>query len=313
MNAATPALIGVDWGTTRLRAFQIDRGGQVIERRESDRGIISIGDGRFEEALGAVIDGWPTGLPILMCGMIGSRQGWLEMPYCPCPVRAVDLGRALGTIATGRGPLRILGGVSTTEDAGAPGAPPGSKRYDVMRGEETQIFGVEALGGSQLVVTPGTHSKWAVVEEAVIRSFRTYMTGELYALLREHSILGRLMSAPEGSPIDESSFMAGVRTAFEDQDLLHALFQVRTQALFGRQQAATLPSYLSGILIGSEVSGAVRHQAVDGAVVIAAPELGTLYQHALSAAGVRRITRLDADRAVALGLWRLWQLQGAGG
>jgi 2-dehydro-3-deoxygalactonokinase len=215
-------------------------------------------------------------------------------------VRAVDLSRAVGTVGTGRGSIRILGGVSSMAQNG---------HYDVMRGEETQIFGVESLAASQLVVTPGTHSKWAVVEDAAIRSFRTYMTGELYALLREHSILGRLMQGPEATPIDATAFMDGVRASFEDQDLLHALFMVRTQALFGKQPATTLPSYLSGILIGSEVSGAVRRHAVDRAVVISSPQLGALYQMALSAAGLRSITQVDGDQAVARGLWRLWQLR----
>jgi 2-dehydro-3-deoxygalactonokinase len=303
MDTRIPALIGIDWGTTRLRAYQIDRTGSVLERRESDRGIITISDGRFEEALGSVIDGWPPGLPILMCGMIGSRQGWREMPYCPCPVRAVDLSRTVATVGTGRGSIRILGGVSSMAQ---------NQQYDVMRGEETQIFGIESLSASQLVVSPGTHSKWAVIEDSAIRSFRTYMTGELYALLREHSILGRLMQGQEGAPIDETSFMDGVRSSFEDQDLLHVLFTVRTQALFGKQPPAMLPSYLSGILIGSEVSGAVRRHAAQCAVVISSPELGALYQMALSAAGLRNVAQVDGDQAVARGLWRLWQLQGAG-
>jgi 2-dehydro-3-deoxygalactonokinase len=295
------ALIGIDWGTTRLRAFRIDRNGRVLERRDSDHGVIHIQQGGFESAFRSAIDGWPVDLPILMCGMVGSRQGWLEMPYCPCPVQAVDLSRALGTIATDRGFVRILGGVSATVDG----------RHDVMRGEETQIFGVIQPSGSQLVVAPGTHSKWAIVQDAAIVGFRTYMTGELYAMLREHSILGRLMKGEAAAPLEENSFMDGVRTAYEDQDLLHSLFNVRTEALFDKKRPEQLASYLSGILIGSEVSGAVRRHSVDSAVIISSRELGNLYQMALSAAGLRNISNVDGDHAAAQGLWRLWQLQGA--
>lgn len=302
MPTAAPVLIGIDWGTTRLRAFLIDGTGQVLERRASDRGILAIGDGGFEPVLRSVIDGWPAGLPILMCGMIGSRQGWLEMPYCPCPVRAVDLGTALGTIDVGGRCLRVLGGVSMTD---------GDQRHDVMRGEETQIFGVEPFAGSQVMVTPGTHSKWAIVEDSAIRTFRTYMTGELYAILREHSILGRLMANQAGQQVEESSFLDGVHTAFDDQDLLHSLFNVRTQALFEKRPPESLSSYLSGILIGSEVYGAVGHYGVRSAVVISSAELARPYQLALSAAGMRTVRHVDGDEAVAQGLWRLWQLQGA--
>jgi 2-dehydro-3-deoxygalactonokinase len=311
MTAIRPALIGIDWGTSRLRALQIDATGQVLERRESDRGIIATGDGEFENVLGSTIDGWPSDLPILMCGMIGSRQGWLEMPYCPCPARAVDLGRAVGTIRTDRGLIRILGGVSTTDERGVRDSRSGTQHYDVMRGEETQIFGVEPASGSLLVVTPGTHSKWAIVEDAAIRNFRTYMTGELYAILRERSILGRLMDHQQRESIDESCFMDGVYTAFDDQDLLHTLFNVRTQALFKKKPPEMLPSYLSGILIGSEVCGGVRQRTADCAVIISSPELGSLYQLAMSAAGLSNIRRVDGADAVARGLWRLWQLRGA--
>jgi 2-dehydro-3-deoxygalactonokinase len=247
-----------------------------------------------------------------MCGMIGSRQGWLEMPYCPCPVHALDLSKAVGTIETDYGTIRILGGISTTDSGDDRDKTTGNQRYDVMRGEETQIFGIEPRPGSQLVVTPGTHSKWAMVEDAVIQNFRTYMTGELYAVLRQHSILGRLMTGQEGQSIDETSFMDGVHNAFEDQDLLHSLFDVRTQALFQRKQSDKLASYLSGILIGSEVSGAVRHYDLDSAVVVSTTELGSLYQMAMSAAGLRNTEQVSSDHAVAQGLWRLWQLRGAG-
>jgi len=247
-----------------------------------------------------------------MCGMIGSRQGWLETSYCPCPARAMDLSRAVGTIRTGRGLIRILGGVSTIDEGETEASGMGRRHYDVMRGEETQIFGVEQPSGSLMVVTPGTHSKWAVVEDGAIQSFRTYMTGEVYAILRQHSILGRLMNTQQAEAFNECSFMDGVHTAFDDSDLLHSLFNVRTQALFQKQEPEMLPSYLSGILIGSEVSGAVRRHAVESAVIISSPELGNLYLRAMSAAGVRNIRQVDGAHAVAQGLWRLWQSRGEG-
>jgi 2-dehydro-3-deoxygalactonokinase len=304
------ALVGVDWGNSRVRAFRIGIEGQILDRRASDRGVAEIRDGDFDRVLRDITDGWPSGVPILMCGMIGSRHGWQEVPYRPCPAGAGDLATTLCPIETGCGPAWIVAGISTTNvhhDCGERGV---RKLYDVMRGEETQIAGVPAAVGRTLMITPGTHSKWAVVQAGTIESFRTHMTGEIYAVLQKHSILGRLMNAGMDGEFDQASFLDGVHLGREETGLLHALFSVRTQGLFEQKTPTALVHYLSGILIGSEVSAEARGRALDSPViVIAAAELASRYQIALSACGFRDIRRVDAQLAVAQGLWRLWQLR----
>jgi 2-dehydro-3-deoxygalactonokinase len=181
-----------------------------------------------------------------------------------------------------------------------------------MRGEETQIVGVASHVGQTVMITPGTHSKWAVVQAGTIESFRTYMTGEIYAVLQKHSILGRLMQDGIGGQFDAASFLDGVHLGLEEPALLHSLFSVRTQGLFEQKTAAALVHYLSGILIGSEVSAEARSHVLDSTVVvIASAELTRLYQIALSACGFGDVRHVDAEGAVAQGLWKLWQLRAA--
>jgi 2-dehydro-3-deoxygalactonokinase len=297
-----PGLIGIDWGTTRLRAFLLDRHGRMLERRSSDRGVAVINDGQFDKALESIIGGWPSGAPILMCGMVGSRQGWREAPYHPCPVHVADLASDLCPVETCCGRSWIVGGIRTRD---------ARMHYDVMRGEETQIVGSSTGSGNELIITPGTHSKWVVVREARIESFRTHMTGEIYALLEQHSILGQLMEGGAGRQYHESSFLEGVRLAFDEPALLHSLFSVRTQGLFAQRAPGALASYLSGILIGSEVFTEARfHDLAAPVTVIAAAQLGSHYLAALSAVGCRDVRLVDADAAVVQGLWRIWELRG---
>jgi 2-dehydro-3-deoxygalactonokinase len=298
----TSELIGIDWGTTRLRAFRIDCDGRTLERRSNDRGVGVLSEGLFDTALGAIIAGWPSGVPILMCGMVGSRQGWREVPYRPCPVHAADLADSLCPVETGSGRAWIIAGVRTLD---------ARMLHDVMRGEETLIVGGAAATGNEVIIAPGTHSKWALVRGECIESFRTYMTGEIYALLEKHSILARLMDRNALAEYHESSFLDGVRLGIEKRALLHSLFSVRTQGLFAQRAPATLASYMSGILIGSEVyAEAQLHDLKTPMTVIASEELGRLYRVALSEVGCRDVRFVDADVAVVQGLWRIWGLRG---
>jgi 2-dehydro-3-deoxygalactonokinase len=308
MTPNESALIGIDWGTTRLRAFRIGADGQILDRRMNDRGIAQLGDADFDRVLCEIIAGWPSGMPILMCGMIGSRQGWREVPYQPCPASATDVANGLCSIKTSYGPAWIVGGISTMTDRHKEGEGDARRIYDVMRGEETQIFGVASAIGDTLVITPGTHSKWAVVQAATIRGFRTYMTGEIYAVLQKHSILGRLMQHNSGAESGEAAFLDGIHLGLEEPTLLHSLFSVRTQGLFGQKTPPELAHYLSGILIGSEVSAEADSHDLDSTViVIGSSYLTRLYQIALAERGFRNILRRDGADAVVQGLWRLWQ------
>jgi len=295
------ALIGVDWGTSQLRALRIGAAGEALECRESSLGIAALPRGDFDQALRSLIGDWQPEaerVPILMCGMIGSRQGWREAPYRPCPARLSDLIPGLQRVETSCGPALIVGGLSCVDARG---------HADIMRGEEIQILGAVRSQSRCRVIAPGTHSKWALVEGARIESFRTYMTGEMYGLLCKHSSLGWLMADVEKSDPDDEAFLAGVRRALQDEQLLHALFSVRTSGLFGRQPPGALAAYLSGLLIGSEIAGAAATGAAGSTLVVASPALGRLYGMALAAAGVADVAQVDAREAVSRGLLQLWR------
>lgn len=243
-----PALAAVDWGTTSCRAALVDRAGAVMATREGGAGILAVTDGGFDTALQTFLAPWADridGVPVLLSGMIGSRQGWREAPYVRCPAGMDEVAAKLTWIDSARfGRIGLVPGL----DDHASGTP------DVMRGEEVQIFG--ALGaGSGLCVLPGTHSKWARVETGRIVSFRSFMTGEVFAALRDHTILGRLMTHP--TSFHEAAFLAGVHAGGAPGGpgaLLNRIFSARTLGLFDHLPGDSLADYLSGVLIGAEVA-----------------------------------------------------------
>jgi 2-dehydro-3-deoxygalactonokinase len=302
-------LIGLDWGSTSLRAMLMDAQGQVLSARQSAQGASTL-DGSadaFCAALDALIADWRApGLPILACGMVGSQHGWREVPYAACPVDAAALAAAALAVDWHGQPVRILPGLRCESRVGVP---------DVMRGEETQVVGAlsqdPSLAAGACIVMPGTHSKWAQVLGGAVHSFATHMTGELFAVLRQHSVLGRLMPA---QPADDApAFEAGVRAAREEgeQGLTHQLFAVRTLALMGRLDPHALPDYLSGLLIGHELRAGLRWQARAGLdqaplLLIGEPALCQRYANALALFATRPAD-LMANTA-ALGLWQLAQV-----
>ena len=241
MAEATTRLIALDWGTTRLRAYRVGEGGRVLERRSRDAGILKVPDGDFAGTLAGTAGDWlaaaPTA-PVIAAGMIGSRQGWSEVPYVPCPAGLEEIAAGLGRVALpdGRAVHLVPGLVLPTAAGGFP---------DVMRGEETQILGLLAAAAPEATrrcfVLPGTHSKWAWTEGRGIVRFATYMTGELFELTTKHGILGRLMTTAE--PIPEA-FARGIARAAAARRappgrLLHELFSARTLALLGEMPAGT--------------------------------------------------------------------------
>jgi 2-dehydro-3-deoxygalactonokinase len=241
------SLVAVDWGTTSLRAACIAPDGSVLEERAAPRGILSVPPGGFPSVLQETCGDWLAD-PAVLClvsGMAGSRQGWREAPYCACPAGFGEIAHALCWIEPGR--IALVPGLSC-EQRGVP---------DVMRGEEVQVFGALELLGSRTapIVLPGTHSKWVEVVDARVQSFATFMSGEFYALLRQHSILARTLPADDGE-LHEDAFARGVRHAQESGSLLHAAFSARTLALFERVPAQEMPSYLSGLVIGEELRAA---------------------------------------------------------
>lgn len=284
-NAAVPHLIGLDWGTTRLRAFLMGADGTVLQTRDAADGVQALAGGgaaAFDAALSRIVDGWPV-LPRVACGMVGSAQGWQEVPYAATPADAAALVAGATTVATAGGvPLLVAPGVRHWPQGAAP---------DVMRGEETQVMGAlrREPHPHALFVLPGTHSKWVVVEQGRIVSLRTAMTGEVFALLRTHSILGRLMAPDAGDADDTAGFDRGVqaaRSADAAGDLLHGLFSTRTLALMGELPPAQGAGYLSGLLVGSELQAMLaRAPAAVPLLLVGDDALCRRYARALQQAG----------------------------
>lgn len=289
------ALIGLDWGTTNARALRFDRRGQVVERRDLPLGILRVPQGDFAAAFATLAGDWRAaapGAPVLMCGMIGSRQGWREASYAALPADATALAQAML-------PLPEIGawivpGVSGESLAGAP---------DVIRGEETQALGVlELLGSGDLCLCmPGSHSKWVELRGGRLARFATFMTGEAFAALGGHTILARMI---EPGPHDAAAFSAGLQRAAASGGLLHQLFTVRTDGLFGRLTPAAAGSFLSGLLLGHEMREATLAFGAADIVLVGSDALAAPYLGALRQVG-RGARVIQGDVAVASGLWRL--------
>ena len=259
------ALIALDWGTSSLRGFLMDRDGGVLEQRANAHGIQNLpqpGTAGFEQVFADVCGDWlaaQPGLPVVAGGMVGSAQGWVEAPYVPCPVDTRTLAsRAIAVDSASGARVLIAPGVILNE----PGAQP-----DIMRGEEIQIAGALAdqpdWAGHACLVLPGTHSKWVRVDDGRMTHFSSYMTGEMFTVLCKHSILGRLMpdTAPADAAAADAAFAEGIQAARDSGpgDLPHQIFAARTLGITRRMAPDLLKDHLSGILIGHElVSGLAR-------------------------------------------------------
>lgn len=281
-------MIGIDWGTTSFRAYRLD-GQRVMDRLALPLGILAVPTGRFADALQGAIAPWLMAgeRHVLMSGMVGSRQGWVEAPYLPCPAAAADLANAAVRVPFDGAEVLLAPGLSCADPAGVP---------EVMRGEEVQTVGALASAGIfAQVCLPGSHSKWARIEDRRIRQFSTHMTGEAFAALRDHTILGRLMQ--DHAAADDPAFEQGVRRSADPGGLLHHLFGTRTLGLFNALTEAAAPSYLSGLLIGHEV----RAASLDGVtLVVGDPILSQRYVHAIELLGGRAV--LAPADAAATGL-----------
>ena len=291
------ALIAVDWGTTNCRAYLLDRSGAVLDRVSARRGILNVPGGDFAAAYRDLVGRWqtPAGtLPALLAGMIGSRNGWVEAAYVECPADPALLGRSLMRVPGGDGAgIWVVPGIACINDG----------VHDVIRGEETQITGAVALrpetAEDTVFCMPGTHCKWVRVRNGAIDGFRTAMTGEVFSILKQHSILGSLMA--DTPPVAGAAFERGLERARAEGGLLHHLFGVRGEALFGAVCDTELADYLSGILIGHEVSDLGGGGAV---TLIGSEALNERYRRALAHAG-RTVETVSGDEAVVAGLHRI--------
>lgn len=285
-------MIGVDWGTSRFRAFRLDAAGAVRDRIEAPRGIMTVREGAFPETLRELIGAWLADGEdrVLMAGMVGSRQGWREAPYIACPAGPEALAAGLLPVAFDGARVRIVPGVSDQDGDGVP---------EVMRGEETQLVGIAARDG--LACLPGSHAKWARLEGGRIAGFSTFLSGEAFAALRAGTILGRTM--PE-APHDSAAFARGVARSAQSGHLLHHLFGVRTQTLFGTLAEAEAASYFSGLLIGHEIRAAMPAGA--RVRLIGAAALCELYAHAITLCGGE--PAIETQEAAASGLFAIGRL-----
>ncbi len=272
----------------------MDAEGSVTATRQSPQGVRSLRPDQFraafEELAADLLDG-ATPAGILLCGMVGARQGWLEAPYAEAPAGAAEIAARFARVETRWGPAWIAPGLIARRPDG---------RADMMRGEETQILGAGADG---MIVTPGTHSKWARTEGGRITAFTTYMTGELFEVLKRHSMLGALI---EDGPPDPAAFDLGVARARTGEPLQSLLFSVRSEGLTGALPGPSLASYLSGLLIGGEIAAGLAGAPGAAPALIGEPALTSLYATALAAFGLTPAPVIDGAAAVAAGLWRLW-------
>ena len=289
----TPAFIAADWGTSRLRLFLCGTDGAVLARREGP-GIAEAGARAAEIFAGLAAD-WDKSLPALLSGMVGSTIGWREAPYRACPAAPAAIADAALRFAADGRQVAIVPGLSCINASGL---------FDVMRGEETQLLGALQLQpqlaqGRHLFCLPGTHAKWVLVEDGAVVRFQTALSGELFALLSQHSVLAR--GAGDADP-GSAAFAAGVAAAREEAGLLHLLFSTRSRQLSGEIGRADAASYLSGLIVGTEIAAALRLFAPrDQIVLVCTPALAALYDTVLRTHDLGT-TRLDGDDAVLAGL-----------
>lgn len=286
--------IAVDWGTSNRRAWRVAPGGDVADEMEDDQGILSVPKDGFPSAV-AAIRARLGDLPMLMAGMVGSNRGWIEAPYVPCPAGLADLAASLCWIEGER--AAIVPGVALDEASAA----------DVMRGEEVQVLGALAqgwIGADSALCHPGTHNKWVRLAGGRIAAFRTVMTGEIFNLLKEHSILSDLLAAPVEPG---AAFEAGVRHGLERDDLTAELFSVRARALLGKAPREDAGAYVSGLLIGADLKVGLRLAGESEVVAMGRPDLTRLFVAALAVAG-RPARVVDGEAAFLAGARHLAEL-----
>jgi 2-dehydro-3-deoxygalactonokinase len=277
-RAGEPQVIAVDWGTTRFRAYLVGTDGSLLATVSSDEGISSAAASDFSKILAARCGEWLEAfsrVPVLMGGMIGSRNGWKEVPYVACPASVAEIKAGVQQVSIS--PKRAAGIVPGLiwHDEGV---------ADVIRGEETKIVGTGLESG--VAILPGTHCKWARIAKGQVTEFRTYMTGEFYGLLRDHSVLRLLAKEPE----ENSGFSRGLAATERAGGLLHQAFEARTSVLDAQMDGSEVGPFLSGLLIGHEVRSAFGPAGrPQRATLVAENVLAQNYAQALKREGVEAL------------------------
>ncbi|HSI41492.1 MAG TPA: 2-dehydro-3-deoxygalactonokinase [Xanthobacteraceae bacterium] len=289
----TPAYVAVDWGTSSFRLWTLAADGAVLGERRSHEGAVAAAGIGFEAVLEAHLAalGVPDGVPVMMCGMVGSRAGWVEAAYLDAPVRLERLAAQATSVPSTRRTVRILPGIAQRP----PAAP------DVMRGEETQLLGLEP--GLRRACLPGTHSKWVGLADGEVTGFSTFATGELFQLLRGAPTLAPALAGAEAVDPQSAAFAGAVADALESPARFgNHVFALRAGWLLAGTPAADTLARLSGLLIGLELAGAAREGPLDGTALVASGPAAALYGRALDLSGARNVTLHDAERCVRRGL-----------
>ena len=297
----SPVLIAIDWGSSSFRAYLMARDGEVLDEVASGDGIGSVAAGAYPATLERLTGRWleaHPSLPIIASGMVGSRHGWREALYVKCPAGPREVATHLTHVEADGRRVHLAAGLSYVDEAGQP---------DVMRGEETEIFGI-ADAGARLIVLPGSHSKWARVDGDRVVAFRTFVTGELFAALRDHTIAGAFAkAAPAKQP--GAAFALGVGRGAAaaicegKSGVIGLLFGARSLPLMGAIAEDDVGEYLSGLLIGAEIGEARRLFPGEAPHVAGADSLVARYLAAFEALGVS--ARAAPSRAAARGLFRI--------
>lgn len=283
--------IAVDWGTTSLRAWRIGEDGQIIDHRASNRGMNGLEPSQFEPSLISLVNDWlmpDTPTHAIACGMVGARQGWTEAEYAAAPCSPSQAKPTRAPVTDPRLKVTILPGVSQTK----PNA-------DVMRGEETQISGylTQHPHFDGVICLPGTHTKWVHVSAGEIISFQTTMTGELFGLLSNHSVLRHSLT---GQGWDDTAFAEGMASCLaRPANMASHLFSIRAEGLLSDQSANVARARLSGMLIGTELAATKPYWLGQHVVLIGASELSQLYATALSAQGITHETANVTEMTLA--------------
>jgi 2-dehydro-3-deoxygalactonokinase len=292
-NAAATPFIAVDWGLSSFRAALIAPDGEILDELAEPRGVLSFKKGEFANYLISTCARFTSagGHFYLLSGMAGSKDGLAEVPYCPCPATAGHLALMVGWAVKDR--VAIVPGVR-------------SEYFDVMQGEETQVFGAAAVLGLEhaLMVLPGTHSKWVSLEDGAITGFNTFMTGEMYSLLSQHSMLASSLP-PVGhtAPLDADVFLQGIEHATNSESLLNTAFSVRVKSQFNELNPAQAASYLSGLVIGEEL---VSMQLDPGSDVVVIGSQALVERYTLALGHLQIHTRKLGTQAAWAGLHSIY-------
>ena len=291
--------IAVDWGSSNLRVWALDKRHKVLDSFSSSDGMLSLEIVEFEPLLLEKISNWVAGdvnIPVLCCGMVGAKQGWLEAPYATVPYNLMQDTDSVKVICRGnRLDVRILGGLKQNNPA------------DVMRGEETQIRGFLSVFSDfdGIICLPGTHTKWVHVSAGEVVSFRTFISGELFALMSNYSVLKYSVNSDGWS---DQEFKSAVSESISNpQKIFSDFFKLRADDLLNKVAKSVLRSKLSGYIIGAELAGAKPYWLGQNVVILADNNLSKTYKAALEGQGIFA-QEVDATKCTLDGLSQAFSL-----